>query len=105
MGNVRVINSKGDVKFIPEGITKASWFIKSDWQVQDLKVEQKVIVNEKIQEDLKELFENLKDPIEEALSAVEDLSSEGTTEFNDIEIEDVVERNKKTPKNKKQNGD
>ena len=38
MGNVRVINSKGDVKFIPEGITKASWFIKSDWQVQDLKV-------------------------------------------------------------------
>ena len=38
MGNVRVINSKGDVKFIPEGITKSSWFIKSDWQVQDLKV-------------------------------------------------------------------
>jgi hypothetical protein len=65
MGNVRIINSKGQVKFVPEGITKASWFIKSDWQVQDLKV------------------------------------SEG----EDKQTIDSINNTKKTPKNKKQNGD
>jgi len=82
MGNVRIINSKGQVKFVPEGITKASWFIKSDWQVQDLKVEQKVIVNEEIQEGLDDLFEASEEII---IGKPEELES----------------NTKKTPKNKK----
>lgn len=82
---VRIVNESGDVKFVPESITKERWFKNSKWKVQDLKVKEQEILTQ-----TSEFFDD-----ENSLSSDSSVDFEDEDPFQDFTKQEEPVKNKK----------